>query len=63
MKQLGKNNVTKAVNILSESLKLYTLVLNQNSSNITKCEDNLAKCYAIVGKIKNKFTTLFYLKL
>lgn len=45
-----ENNVSKAVNNISESLRLYTLILNPKNSNITKCEDSLAKCFATEGK-------------
>jgi len=51
MKQLEESNFLKAINVISESLRLYTLVLNQKNPNITKCEDSLAKCFALAGKI------------
>lgn len=44
------NDALKAASVILESLRLYTLVLNQNNSNITKCEDSVAKCFAISGK-------------
>lgn len=50
MDQLMENNISKAVNNISESLRLYTLILNRKNLNITKCEDGLAKCFAIAGK-------------
>lgn len=51
MKQLEENNILKAVDIISKSLRLYTLIVNKNNSNITKCEDSLAKCFALIGKV------------
>lgn len=51
IKELEVNNFFKAINVISESLRLYTLVLNQKNSNITKCEDSIAKCFALAGKI------------
>lgn len=71
MKELEESNAMTAVSIICESLRLYTLVLNQKNSNIAKCEDSLAKCYASAGKIiltqiifnrfysKNILTTFF----
>lgn len=53
MEKLSKNKIDKATDIICESLRLYTQVLNQNNLNITKCEDSLAKCYGISGKIIN----------
>lgn len=53
MEKLSKNKIDKATDIISESLRLYTQVLNHRNSNVTKCEDNLAKCYGISGKIIN----------
>lgn len=50
MDQLMENNILKAVNNISESLRLYTLILNPKNSYITKCEDSLAKCFATAGK-------------
>lgn len=50
MKKLTENNISKAVNHIFESLRLYSLILNQKNSNIAKCEDGLAKCFAIAGK-------------
>lgn len=44
------NDALKAASVILESLRLYTLVLNQKNSNITKCEDSVAKCFAISGK-------------
>lgn len=32
------------------SLGLYSQILNKKNSIITKCEDSLAKCFAISGK-------------
>jgi len=51
MKQLEASNVLHAMHIISKSLRLYTLILNPNNSNIAKCEDSIAKCYALAGKI------------
>lgn len=51
VQELEKNNVLKAIDIILESLRLYTLVLNKKNSKISKCEDSLAKCFAIVGNI------------
>jgi len=51
MKQLEARNFLNAKCVLAESLRLYTLVLNQKNANITKCEDSIAKCYALAGKI------------
>lgn len=51
MIQLEASNFLYAVQVISESLRLYTLVLNPKNSNIAKCEDSIAKCYALAGKI------------
>lgn len=47
---MAKNDTSQAINCIAESLRLYTLVLNQKNSNIIKCEDSLAKCFAATGK-------------
>lgn len=36
--------------MIFESLELYSQILNKKNSIITKCEDSLAKCFAISGK-------------
>lgn len=51
MKQLEARNFLNAKCIFAESLRLYTLVLNQKNSNIPRCEDSIAKSYGLAGKI------------
>jgi len=51
IKQFEASNVLHAIHVISESLRLYTVILNRNNSNIAKCEDSIAKCYALAGKI------------
>ncbi|CAH1725534.1 SET and MYND domain-containing protein 4-like [Aphis gossypii] len=58
IKELEVNNFFKAINVISESLRLYTLVLNQKNSNITKCEDSIAKCFALAGDYENCYMYL-----
>lgn len=55
---MTKNDTSQAICFISESLRLYTRVLNQKNSYITQCEDSLAKCFAATGK-----TTINHLKL
>lgn len=54
MKELKNNNNPKAIEHLMESLKLYSTILNQNNSIISKNENSLAKCFAIIGKKSKK---------
>lgn len=37
--------------MMNKSLQLYAVILNKNNSSIAKCEDSLAKCFALVGKV------------
>ncbi|XP_060860952.1 SET and MYND domain-containing protein 4-like isoform X1 [Metopolophium dirhodum] len=53
IKQLEASNVLHAIHIISESLRLYRDILNQNNSYIAKCEDSIAKCYALAGDFEN----------